>query len=132
MSRLGKKLRGLEGGRVAFFCPGCNEMHQITVDRAYSPQGPVWGYDGDPDCPTFTPSILVRGTRLDLTDDELEAMWEEFPLPEARAKLLADHRYNFVCHSFVTKGQILFLSDCTHALAGKTVPLPDLSGSGRE
>lgn len=27
------------------------------------------------------------------------------------------------CHSFVRDGQIQFLSDCTHALAGKTVPL---------
>ncbi|MCZ4340562.1 hypothetical protein O4H52_03015 [Sphingomonadaceae bacterium G21617-S1] len=29
-----------------------------------------------------------------------------------------------VCHSFVRNGQIEFLSDCTHALAGQTVPLP--------
>lgn len=28
------------------------------------------------------------------------------------------------CHSFVRDGQIEFLSDCTHALAGKTVSLP--------
>jgi hypothetical protein len=31
------------------------------------------------------------------------------------------------CHSFVTDGQIQFLNDCTHALAGQTVkmtPLP--------
>jgi hypothetical protein len=34
------------------------------------------------------------------------------------------------CHSFVTKGRIIYLSDCNHALAGKTVrmvPLPWLS-----
>lgn len=29
-----------------------------------------------------------------------------------------------VCHSFIRDGQIQFLSDCTHALAGQTVPLP--------
>ncbi len=28
-----------------------------------------------------------------------------------------------VCHSFVTDGQIQFLGDCTHKLAGQTVPL---------
>ena len=28
-----------------------------------------------------------------------------------------------VCHSFVTDGNIQFLSDCTHSLAGQTVPL---------
>lgn len=30
---------------------------------------------------------------------------------------------SFVCHSFVFDGEIRFLGDCTHALAGKTVPL---------
>jgi hypothetical protein len=30
------------------------------------------------------------------------------------------------CHSFVRAGMIEFLSDCTHELAGKTVPIPDL------
>jgi Family of unknown function (DUF6527) len=29
------------------------------------------------------------------------------------------------CHSFVRDGKIEFLSDCTHALAGQTVELPD-------
>lgn len=30
------------------------------------------------------------------------------------------------CHSFVRNGQIEFLSDCTHTLAGQIVPLPDV------
>jgi len=30
-----------------------------------------------------------------------------------------------VCHSFVTDGRIQFLTDCTHALAGQTVDIPD-------
>ena len=29
------------------------------------------------------------------------------------------------CHTFVTDGRIQFLGDCTHALAGQTVDLPD-------
>jgi hypothetical protein len=28
------------------------------------------------------------------------------------------------CHSYVRDGQIQFLSDCTHELAGQTAPLP--------
>ena len=31
-----------------------------------------------------------------------------------------------VCHLFLRDGRIQFLSDCTHALAGQTVDLPDL------
>ena len=30
-----------------------------------------------------------------------------------------------VCHSFVTDGRIRFLGDCTHALKGQTVPIPE-------
>lgn len=30
------------------------------------------------------------------------------------------------CHSFITAGRIRFLADCTHALAGQTVDLPEI------
>lgn len=32
-----------------------------------------------------------------------------------------------VCHSIITNGAIAFRPDCTHAMAGLTVPLPDIS-----
>ncbi len=32
----------------------------------------------------------------------------------------------YICHSFVRNGQIQFLTDCTHDLAGKTVDLPEI------
>jgi hypothetical protein len=35
-------------------------------------------------------------------------------------------RQGVVCHSFVRDGQIQFLSDCTHPLAGQTVPLSEV------
>jgi hypothetical protein len=35
-----------------------------------------------------------------------------------------------ICHSFVRDGQIEFLSDCTHAMAGHTVDLPPWPLSG--
>lgn len=102
-----------DGGRAAFWCPGCNEEHEVRVDAAL---GPAWGYNGNPSAPTFTPSILVQGTEW-LTDDE-------------HARVMAGETIQprpTVCHSFVTDGQIQFLSDCTHALAGQTVALPDLA-----
>ncbi|ETX27335.1 DUF6527 family protein, partial [Roseivivax isoporae] len=58
-----------------------------------------WRWNGDGDAPTFSPSIRSRGRA-----------------PQAR------------CHSFVENGRIRFLPDCTHELAGKTVPLPSLVG----
>lgn len=53
-----------------------------------------WTWNGDADRPTFSPSVRVF-----------------------------DHT-GTLCHSFITDGQIAFLSDCKHALAGQTVPLP--------
>lgn len=130
MGVIGKKLRGLEGGRVAFFCPGCKEYHQVTVlsvdARGSERVGPIWGYNGNPDAPTFTPSILVKGVRVKGGNAEIERILAEYKLPEDRERMLADRRINAVCHTFVTDGRIQFLGDCTHALVGQTVDLPDI------
>ncbi|WP_369598655.1 DUF6527 family protein [Sinorhizobium meliloti] len=63
-----------------------------------------WRYNGNPDAPTFTPSVLVTYDGSDAGKDGA---------PPA------------ICHSFVADGRIQFLSDCTHALAGETVDIPD-------
>lgn len=127
MGALSTKLRSLAGGRVAFWCPGCHEAHQITVRADANQQGPRWSYNGNPEAPMFSPSVLVRAVRIDGGDAEVDRILDEYKLPEDRERMLADKRINTVCHSFVTDGQIQFLGDCTHALAGKTVPLPDFN-----
>lgn len=111
MAALSSKLRSVEGGRIMFWCPGCDGAHQVGVGGG---DGPRWGYNGNPDAPTFTPSILVRGTQP-ITDDERDAIIAGLPFKPVPT----------VCHSFVTDGKIQFLSDCTHALAGQTVEIPD-------
>lgn len=109
MGALGKKLRRLEGGRALFWCPGCDEAHQV---------GPSWAFNGDGDKPTFSPSILVTGPSRFLNDEEHAIVMAggKVELPQMR------------CHSFITDGRIQFLGDCTHELAGKTVDLPDFQG----
>lgn len=104
--------RVAEGGRLMFRCPGCAEMHCVQVGEG---PGPRWGFNGSYERPTFTPSILVR--------------WSEpSDIPEEFDDTSRDKQ--MVCHSFVADGQIQFLGDCTHALAGRTVPLsPAESGS---
>ena len=59
--------------------------------------GPCWTFNGDRDRPTVRASILVRHGR----------------------------NGSLVCHSFITDGQIQYLGDCTHKLAGQTVDLPE-------
>lgn len=96
------------GRRVHFWCPGCDEAHGVIVD---APNG--WGFNGDLERPTFTPSVLVRG-----------AQWSpeySFHLPNHNV----EPGMPCVCHSFVTDGRIQFLTDSTHGLGGKTVDLPD-------
>lgn len=92
-------LRTIEGGRLMFWCPGCDGAHQVQIGAG---PGPRWGFDGNFERPTFTPSVLVTYGGPDADRDGA---------PPA------------ICHSFVRQGQIQFLNDCTHALAGQTVPL---------
>lgn len=88
-----------------FRCPGCEDMHCIQVGDG---PGPRWGFNGNYERPTFTPSVLVR--------------WNEPSDVEGEFDDPAKDR-EMVCHSFVTDGQIQFLGDCTHKLGGQTVPL---------
>lgn len=101
-----------------FWCPGCNESHMVKT----SPGG--WGFNGDGDRPTFSPSVLVTYEhRSDESQERAAAFRREHGRPMTLDELPYDRKD--VCHSFVTDGRIQFLSDCTHALAGQTVDLPD-------
>jgi len=62
-----------------------------------------WEWNGSLDKPTIRPSIFVNKGRV---------------CPDVPA-----------CHSLVTDGKINFLADCSHALAGKVVDLPDWEDS---
>lgn len=84
----------VSGDRRLFRCPGCGCAHAVNE---------TWTLTGGGQRPTIRPSILV-------TYDGADA--GQSGAPYAR------------CHSFVTDGRIEFLSDSTHALAGRTVPLP--------
>lgn len=82
-------------GALSFFCLGCDMPHTVQIGDG---PGARWGYNGNADAPTFTPSVLCR------------YKWSD-----------GDR----VCHSFITDGQIQYLGDCTHHLAGKTIELPN-------
>ena len=86
-----------------FNCPGCDGAHCIPVDGPHK-----WGWNGSIETPTFTPSILVR-----------------YPANPNAIEEFKEWRSERICHSFVTDGRIQFLGDCTHALAGQTVDLPE-------
>jgi hypothetical protein len=109
MAAVSRKLRGVVDGGLLFWCPGCDGAHQVKVGEG---AGPRWGYNGDPDSPTFTPSVLVTYSGLDAGIDGA---------PPA------------ICHSYVKDGRIQFLADCSHALAGQAVDIPDFdAGEGQD
>lgn len=85
-------------GLLQAWCPGCREHHQIIV-MGWKGSQRVWAWNGSLEKPTFSPSILVRKDWG--PDTEL-------------------HRR---CHSYIRYGQWQFLSDCTHDLAGKMIPM---------
>lgn len=119
------RLRTVEGGRIGFKCPGCGDNHVLPVSPQAGP-GPSWDWNGDLARPTLSPSILARrghfANGLSGPDPKGCAcnFAERFPAEEPWPWPCG------VCHSFVRDGRIEFLSDCTHALAGQTVDLPEL------
>jgi hypothetical protein len=66
-------------------------------DCAHAFTVPPWTFDGNMESPTFSPSLLCNPN--------------------------SEHGR---CHLFVVDGQIKFCPDSRHALAGKTVELPEV------
>lgn len=82
----------------SFHCPGCGYQHCYHTEKP-NPIGAIWTFNGDLEKPTFKDSLLVNKSREG-----------GYPL----------------CHLFVTDGEIRFLSDCTHKLAGQTLEMEDI------
>jgi hypothetical protein len=103
---------------LIFWCPGCQEHHFFDSR---------WEFNGDMVKPTFAPSLLTRFVKIPprdpATDDFPRGEDGEY-LKDASGRLAGAK--DMVCHIFVRNGQIEYLGDCTHDMAGKTVPMvPD-------
>lgn len=101
------KINIVDGDGIMFWCPGCKSGHMIRHGQG---NGPRWTWNGSHDKPTFSPSVLARWTEP--SDDPAEFDDESKDVKK-------------ICHTFITDGQIQFLSDCTHSLAGQTVEMPN-------
>ena len=80
---------------LIFYCPGCEMYHSVVIQPGRNDNGASWRWNGDMEKPTFSPSV---GTFMG-TDQQ--------------------------CHLFVRDGQLQYLSDSRHALAGQTVAMED-------
>lgn len=109
MPQVSKVLRSYtaQNGRSGYgwWCPGCKHVHYVPTDGGLTP---TWGFDGNVDAPTFTPSFR-----------EYILAMPDHPRPEYRVQ-------QTTCHCYVKAGQIEFLNDCRHELRGFH-PMTDLS-----
>ncbi|MCW2195009.1 hypothetical protein AB7M45_007780 [Bradyrhizobium elkanii] len=108
MAQIGTKLRSATSNngqhqRLMHWCPGCDEVHGITIKSSL---GPKWQFNGDYERPTFNPSVLLQSNH----DGE-----KRLPAGQMRTE----------CHYFIRDGRIEFCGDSPHKLAGQTVDLPD-------
>ena len=99
MEKSGKFLDRADGGYF-HWCPACETKHYIAVDKPLN-NGALWSFDGNAQAPTFNPSVRVS-------------------IPAAHGLPTR------CCHYFIRAGTIEYCADCTHALAGKTVDLPEV------
>lgn len=108
MSQVSSKLRRGQG-RYFHWCPACEELHPLFDS---------WNFvNKDLTKPTFTPSFKHSGGQTVKVNGRWTGEWvlgdDGKPKP-------------WVCHYILTDGILHFCGDCTHAMAGKDVPLPDL------
>lgn len=101
---------------VSLHCPGPfpNLMIPVMLKGKRAGTG-KWSWNGDVEKPTLKPSLRTQGKRP-LTDDE-------------RARMLAGEILDIpdiVSHCWINAGQIIFLPDSQHELAGSTHDLLDI------
>ncbi len=76
MAALSRKLRSVEGGRLMFWCPGCDGAHQVGVGEG---PGPRWG-DGAP--PAICHSFVTDGRIQFLSDCTHPLAGQTVDIPE--------------------------------------------------
>lgn len=102
---------------LQFWCPACSEDHLIVYDGPDRSTRPdlYWGFDGNYDSPTFTPSVLVTGYKTVNDENGWTGEWVKDASGNPVPKL---------CHTYVTAGQINYLGDCQHDRANSVAALP--------
>ena len=129
MAALSTKLRnwvdpstGNEG--LSYWCQGCKSLHSIRTKGPNS-----WSWNGDAERPVFGPSVLSRQGHYVpgwKSENGCACDYEREHPDEDHAGFRC-----VICHTFVgcngaQPGEVIFLSDCTHELAGTVQPFPDL------
>jgi hypothetical protein len=97
-----------------FFCPACDCHHSVWDKESQCERPFCWGFNGDYNKPTFTPSLRIGYKHP-------KGYSNENPAPEDY-----DGEYvEEVCHFNITNGQIIYHGDCTHDLKNTTIEMEE-------
>jgi len=121
-----KRLKSDLVGGYSFWCPACNERHVYYTERYDGKQHPIWGFNNNEECPTFTPSLNMTSIRHKTMADEDWIEYDKLVAEQGERAPLNHPKFRYVCHLFITDGKIIYCGDCTHEYAGKTIDLPDI------
>lgn len=98
-----------DGNRyVMFHCVACKHAHSVPFG---DPAPGIWGFNGDLERPSITPSLKIFTPAIPDTPDYKG-------LPERT-----------ICHVVVTDGILNYCTDCPHELKGQSVPMIEWSES---
>jgi len=77
-----------------------------------------WQFDGNVDKPTFSPSFKHEGMKT-IRDDKgrWTGEWEY----DSHGKPMRE-----ICHYILTNGILHYCTDCTHSMAGQSIPMAEL------
>lgn len=109
-------LRGVlhvgQGDLLGFWCPGCEEIHFVSAGG--------WSFNGDFENPTFHPSVLITSGHFSRHFRQGDECWCTYADKNPESKI--PYKCG-VCHSVVKNGEIRYLGDCTHHLAGTIIKM---------
>jgi hypothetical protein len=114
------KLHRVNDNTVAFHCPGCKCAHQVPVA---GDKEPIWTWNNSMEQPTFLPSLLVTSGHF-VPRNKPESCWCTYNQEHGDSGFACVR-----CHSFVTKGVLHYLNDCTHEFVGKAIKIPEWDGA---
>lgn len=87
-----------------FKCPACGHAHNVPINSGEN----TWKMSGTDESPTLEPSILNYIPKEKIVDDKTIIEKTE------------------VCHLFIRSGQIEYLSDSQHHLAGNIIDMQNI------
>jgi hypothetical protein len=90
-----EKQPGQDAPDFMFWCPACQCGHAVWTEDRGGK--PMWKFNGNFDAPTFSPSLLIHH----------------------------GSGGKEICHTVVSDGVINYCSDCTHAFAGRSIPMEE-------